>query len=233
VLVYFHGGGWVIGSVRSHDGVCRALAAEVGALVVSVGYRLAPEHRFPAAVEDALAATRWVSENAARLGGDPSRLFVGGDSAGGSLSAVVARELRDRVHFQLLIYPSTDLTRNHASHTLFADGYLLTRAAMDWFCDHYVAAEHYRHPLGSPLHHDDLHGVPPAFIMTAGFDPLRDEGRAYAEKLRAAGVAIEHQLYPGLIHGFFSMAGAIGAARRAFGDAVNALSRAAASPTSW
>jgi len=225
IVVYFHGGGWVIGSIASHDGICRALAAEVGAVVVSVGYRLGPEHRFPAAVDDALLATRWVSEHAAELGGDPSRLAVAGDSAGGNLAATTALQLRDRVRFQLLVYPVTDLTLQHASYRHFAEGFLLTRAAMEWFIAHWVDESQQRNPLASPLFVEDLRGAPPATILTAGFDPLRDEGRAYAARLRDAGVPVDDRLYPSLIHGFFSMAGAIDAAAAAFDDAVAALRR--------
>jgi acetyl esterase len=233
VIVYFHGGGWVIGSLASHDGACRALAAGTNALVVSVDYRLAPEHRYPAAVEDALSATEWVLENAADLGGDPNRVAVAGDSAGGNLAATVALQLRDRICYQLLIYPATDLTRSLPSHGHFRDGFLLTRASMDWFLDQYISQHQLPEPQASPLFVDDLEGAPPAFVMTAGFDPLRDEGRAYAEKLRQAGVAVEDRLYPSLIHGFFSMAGGIRTAGAAFDEAVvavrNALSRAASS----
>jgi acetyl esterase/lipase len=218
VVVYYHGGGWVIGSIASHDGLCRALAADAGALVISVGYRLAPEHRYPAAVEDALAAARWALEESRAWGGDPSRLAVAGDSAGGSLAAQVALELRERVRAQLLVYPLTDLTRNHASHLLFADGFLLTKASLDWFLGHYCTASDHR--AGSPLFVEDLRRAPPAMIMTAGFDPLRDEGRAYAARLREAGVAVEDRLYPTLIHGFFAMLGGVHAARHAYEEAI-------------
>jgi acetyl esterase len=230
VIVYFHGGGWVIGSIASHDRLCRALAEDVGALVVSVGYRLAPEHRYPAAVEDALLATGWALDHAGEHGGDPGRLAVAGDSAGGSLAATVALRMRDRVRLQLLVYPSTDLTCNHASHEHFRDGFLLTKASMEWFLDHYVPADRRREPMGSPLFADDLQGAPPAMVMTAGFDPLRDEGRAYAARLQKAGVAVEDRLYPSLIHGFFSMAGAIPAARAAYDDAVSFLSAGLRAP---
>jgi acetyl esterase len=211
-LVYFHGGGWVIGSIRSHDGVCRALADDTGRLVVSVGYRLGPEHRYPAAIDDALLATRWVLEQH----GGP--VAVAGDSAGGHLAAWVALELRDQVERQLLVYPATDLTRSHASHRQFRDGYLLTQASMDWFLEHWLAPAEYR--AASPLYVENLRGAPTAMVMTAGFDPLRDEGRAYAARLRQAGVAVEDRLFPSLIHGFFSMAGALPAARAAYGEAV-------------
>jgi acetyl esterase len=218
VVVYYHGGGWVIGSIASHDGLCRALCDDVGALVVSVDYRLAPEHRFPAAVDDALKAARWALEEAAAFGGDRARIAVAGDSAGGSLAALTALALRDRLAAQLLIYPSTDLTRNHPSHTLFADGFLLTKAAMDWFLDHYCSAAD--HHAGSPHFVEDLRGAPPALVMTAGFDPLRDEGRAYAARLREAGVTADDRLYPTLIHGFMAMTGGVAAARGAYEDAV-------------
>ena len=212
-LVYFHGGGWVVGSIESHDRVCRALAGRARLIVVSVDYRLAPEHPFPAAPRDAIAATRWVLANAGSLGIDPARVAVGGDSAGGNLSAVVSLQLRDdsaRPAFQLLVYPATDLTRSLPSHAMFRDSYFLSKAAGDWYMHHYLpdrSAE--TDPLGSPLLVGDLSRLPPALVVTAGFDPLRDEGRAYAEKMRAAGVTVEHVCFEGQMHGVLMLGAGI------------------------
>jgi acetyl esterase len=228
VLVYYHGGGFVLGSIASHDSVCRALAVGADALVVSVDYRLAPEHKFPAGVEDAVAAFRWVAREAAgALGGDPRALAVGGDSAGGNLAALVAQQTRGdavRPAFQLLVYPATDLTRSMPSHGYFREGFLLEKSSMDWFVGHYLNEKSEEtDPRGSPMHVKDLAGLPPALVTTAGFDPLRDEGRAYADRMRAAGVPVEYRCYDGLVHGFFSMAGVLDASRRALDDAVAAL----------
>lgn len=212
-LVFFHGGGWVVGSIESHDRLCRALAHRAAIVVVSVDYRLAPEHPFPAAPEDAIAATRWVLENAALLGMDPARVAVGGDSAGGNLSAVVALALRDDVRrpaFQVLIYPATDLTRAMPSHALFGDSFFLSKAAGDWYMGHYlpVSADAMK-PLASPLFASDLSRLPPALVITAGFDPLRDEGKAYADRMREAGVEVEYVFVEGQMHGFLVMGGAL------------------------
>jgi len=206
VLVYFHGGGWVIGDLETHDSTARKLAAASGVTVVSVDYRLAPEDPFPAAVDDCLAAVRWVVDNAGDLDVDPSRLAVGGDSAGGNLAAVAAGRLRDDgvpVAFQLLVYPVTDGTMGLPSYDENAEGYFLTRDTMAWFWDHYVGGEHRTNPLASPLHAPDeaLAGLPPALVITAEFDPLRDEGEAYAARLRDAGVPVESVRYDGLLHG--------------------------------
>ncbi|AKF08347.1 alpha/beta hydrolase [Sandaracinus amylolyticus] len=231
--VYFHGGGWVIGSLESYDAVCRKIATRARCVVISVDYRLAPEHVFPAAALDAIAAFQWVIEHAGELGIDPRRVAVAGDSAGGNLSAIVAREARAlrsasgeprAPAFQLLVYPATDLTRTHESHRLFARGFLLEKDTMDWFLGHY-GVEDERHPLGSPLHADDVRDVAPAYVVTAGFDPLRDEGEAYAKKLGDAGVRVEVRCEQGLVHGFFSMGGVIDAARTAVDRAIDALSR--------
>ncbi len=212
-VVYFHGGGWVGGSIESHDGVCRTLASRAGAVVVSVDYRLAPEHPFPAAPHDAIAATRWVLGNAGLVGIDAGRVAVAGDSAGGNLAAVVCQALRDeaaRPAFQVLVYPATDLTRALPSHAMFASSYFLSRAAGDWYLGHYLRGpEDALDPLGSPLFAKDLSRLPPALVVTAGFDSLRDEGRAYAEKMRAAGVETEYVCIDGQAHGFFSMAGVL------------------------
>lgn len=233
IIVFYHGGGFVLGSLRSHDGECRAIALGTGAMVVAVDYRLAPEHPFPAAVDDALAAYLWVLEKAPSLGGDPGRIAVAGDSAGGNIAAVVARDLRDhprRPVFQCLIYPATDFTRSHPSHRHFREGFFLTEKSIDWFLDSYMPrGADRRHPRASPLFGDSHADLPPALVMTAGFDPLRDEGRAYAEALRAAGVRVEYSCHEGLVHGFFSMSDGIGAARVAFDEIIASL-RAALIP---
>jgi acetyl esterase len=184
-----------------------------GAVVVSVDYRRAPEHPFPSPGEDAIAATRWVLQHARSLGLDPSRVAVGGDSAGGNLAAVVSQALRGeavRPAFQLLVYPATDLTRSHPSHRFFRDGYFLSGASVDWYLQLFAPdpATH-TDPRGSPLHARDLSGLPPALVLTAGFDPLRDEGRAYADKMRDAGVRTEYVCLEGAVHGVLSMAGAL------------------------
>jgi acetyl esterase len=220
-LIYFHGGGFVFGNLDTHDAVSRAIAKESGAIVISVDYRLAPEHKFPAAVNDSHAATAWVAANAARLGIDASRISVGGDSAGGNLATVVAMRCREAggpaLASQLLIYPVTDSsTYETGSHREFADGYFLTTAAMDWFTGHYlVSSEQKRHPEVSPLLAPTLRGLPPALVITAEFDPLRDEGEAYAERLRQAGVPVTVTRYPGMIHGFVSMHGVLTGGRQA------------------
>jgi acetyl esterase len=227
VVVYFHGGGFVIGDIASHDTTCQRLAAGVPALVVSVDYRLAPEHRFPAAVEDCEAATAWASAHAPEFGGDPSRLAVAGDSAGGNLAAVIARRARDaggpNIAFQLLVYPGTDMTRSLPSHTENGTGYLLDSDTMKWFLDNYLADADPRHPDASPLFADDLSGLPPAFVLTAEFDPLRDEGEAYAERLRTAGVPVTTSRYDGMIHGFYGLDSIFDAAKKATAETVVAL----------
>jgi acetyl esterase len=227
ILVHFHGGGFVVGSLDSYDGICRMLAREADAVVVSVDYRLAPEHKFPAAVEDAVAATRWVIANAAALGGDPHVVAVGGDSAGGNLAAVVAQQTRGdavRPMFQLLVYPAVDMTCSMPSHRLFREGYVLTERTIQWYLGNYLNREdEKRDPRASPLFARDLRGLPPAFVLTAGFDPLRDEGRAYAEKLEAAGVPVRLSCVMGSIHGFYSFGGVFAHARRAVDESVIAL----------
>ena len=211
VLVYFHGGGWVLGSIETHDTVCRSLANAADCVVVSADYRLAPEHKFPAAADDCYAATHWVTANAASFNADPERIAVGGDSAGGNLAAVVALMARDRgepaLAYQLLIYPATDYLPDTPSYRENAEGYLLTRDDMVWFWNHYLRDEaDGKNPYASPLRAASLRGLPPALVITAEFDPLRDEGEMYAARLREAGVAADVIRYDGMIHGFVSMA---------------------------
>jgi acetyl esterase len=218
-LVFFHGGGFVIGDLDTHDDLCRWLANGSLCRVVSVDYRLAPEHPFPAAVEDCVAATKWVADHAADLG-ITGAIAVGGDSAGGNLAAVVCQIAKTggpAIAFQLLVYPVTQLGQPEMpSMRENAEGYFLERKSMDWFTRLYCPdAERRSDPRLSPLLAKDLSGLPPAYVVTAGFDPLRDEGIAYAEKLDAAGVPVTQVNYPGMIHGFFSMRGFIPKAREA------------------
>jgi acetyl esterase len=231
VLVYFHGGGWVIGSIDTIDAPCRSLTNRTGCVVVSVEYRLAPEHKFPAAPEDCYAATRYVAENAAAFNADPQRLGIGGDSAGGNLAAAVAIMARDRggppIAFQLLVYPVTNYSFDTASYQENADGYLLTKNGMVWFWDHYLAdAEDGHNQIASPLRALTLEGLPPAFVITCEFDPLRDEGEAYAARLRESGVQVEAKRYDGLIHGAFQMAGVLNRTNEMMDDAAAQLRRA-------
>ncbi|MGD9892048.1 MAG: alpha/beta hydrolase [Dehalococcoidia bacterium] len=231
ILVYFHGGGWVIGAIDTIDAPCRALANRAGCVVVSVDYRLAPEHKFPAAPEDCYAATRYVAENAAAYNADPQRLAIGGDSAGGNLAAAVALMARDRggppIAFQLLIYPVTDHTFDTTSYQDNADGYLLTKNGMVWFWDHYLtSAEDGHDQYASPLRALSLKDLPPAFVQTCEFDPLRDEGEAYANRLREEGVQVESKRYDGLIHGSFQMAGVLDRGNEMLNDAAAQLRRA-------
>ena len=231
VLVYFHGGGWVVGNLESHDHLCRYLAAQSGVVVVAVDYRLAPEHKFPAAYEDCLAATRWVAANAAELGLDARRIAVGGDSAGGSLAAACALAVRDEgwpmLRLQLLLYPSTNFTADTASMRDNGTGYLLTRAAMEQFIDWYLPSRIARtDPRTSPQLAPDHSGVAPAFIARAEFDPLRDEAHVYADTLERAGVAVESQCYAGMVHGFMRMGGRVDKALIALDDAAAALRKA-------
>ena len=210
VLVYYHGGGWVIGDLDTHDTLCRELATGAGCAVVSVDYRMAPEQRFPAAVDDCIGATYWVREHAGELKLDAARLAVGGDSAGGNLAAVVAITARDRgdlaIAFQLLIYPATDQHRSHPSHAENGQGYLLTSDTMAYFTGHYLPDRaQYDDWRASPLLHPDLSNLPPALVLTAGFDPLRDEGRAYAERLTASGSRASYVCFDREIHGFILM----------------------------
>jgi acetyl esterase len=229
--VYFHGGGWVIGDLETHDVLCRQLTAASGASVISVDYRLAPEHKFPAAAEDAWAATRWVVAHAAELGLDAGRLAVGGDSAGANLATVVALMARDAggpaIKLQVLIYPVTDVMRETRSYADFAEGYMLTRDSMRWFIAHYLSSrDAARDWRVSPLRAPSLAGLPPALIVTAGFDPLRDEGEIYANRLRDAGVMVDHVCYGGMVHGFLGMGKLLDTAMRAVAHIGGSLQQA-------
>lgn len=208
-LVWFHGGGWVIGSLDGSDFGCRIMANASGCTVISVDYRLAPEYKFPTAVDDCLAVTKWVAENGPELGVDGARIAVGGDSAGGNLAAVVSQLARDgggpAIAFQALVYPVTNYDFSTASYRDNAEGYLLERDSMEWFWGHYLRSDaDGASTKASPLRHTNLAGLPPAIVLTAEFDPLRDEGEAYAERMRAAGVPVEARRYDGQIHGFFA-----------------------------
>lgn len=232
VLVYFHGGGWVIGSLETHDHLCRALARAAGCAVVSVDYRLAPEHPYPAAVDDCLAAVRAVVEHAAMLGVDPERVAVAGDSAGGNLAAVVSLLARDAggptLCAQVLIYPVTDFAFDTVSYRENGEGHLLTRASMEWFSGHYLGPtlERATEPAAAPLRASDLAGLPPALVITAEFDPLRDEGEAYAERLRSAGVPARSTCYPGAIHDFVRLSFVLDQGKQAVGEIAGALREA-------
>jgi acetyl esterase len=227
LVVYFHGGGWVLGSLESHEQPCRFLARTGGVRVLSVDYRLAPEAKFPAAVDDALAAFEWAREHARELGADSARVAVGGDSAGGHLSAVVAQLADPKPAATLLIYPVCDLSTKRESYRLFGDGFLLTEASMDWYRGHYLPDEAAaRDPRASPLLAEDLRGLPRTYLAAAGFDPLRDEALAYGERLREAGVELELALHEGAIHGFANMVGvgrASAAAMRGAAETLKAL----------
>jgi acetyl esterase len=235
-LVFFHGGGWVIGDLETHDVLCRQITAGAGISVVNVDYRLAPEHKFPAAVDDAWATTRWVAAHARELGIDAARLAVGGDSAGGNLAAVVAILARDlggpSLTLQVLTYPVTDVASESASYAEFADGFMLTRDSMRWFIANYLPNE--QDALDwrvSPLRAASLAGVAPALIVTAGFDPLRDEGDAYARRLREAGVRVDTICYGGMIHGFAPMGRLIDTGNRAVAHTAASLRQAFALPS--
>jgi acetyl esterase len=221
LLVYYHGGGFTYGDLETHDGVCRILCRHAGAHVLAVDYRLAPEHPFPAAVEDARSALHWAFAHAAQLGADPGRVGVGGDSAGGNLAAVVAqlaaRDGGPAPVLQLLIYPATDFSQRRRSRDLFGEGFLLTNSEMDWFDANYLGPERAgaRDPRASPLLAEDLSGLAPAYVVTAAFDPLRDEGEEYAAALRAAGTPVALRRFPGFIHAFIAGAGVSRSARDA------------------
>ena len=222
IVAYLHGGGWTVGSIASFDAVTRTLAAASGALVVSIGYRLAPERTFPVPVDEAVAALHWLAENAATLGGDGSRLAVAGDSAGANLAAVAARRLRDEggppLRMQALVYPVCDAALDTRSAERFAEGFGFTAEAMRRFWELYLGGADGADPDASPLRADDLRGLPPAFVATAAADVLRDEGEAYGHALRAAGVRATIRRYPGTVHGFWRWLARTGAARRAVGE---------------
>jgi acetyl esterase len=228
MLVYFHGGGWVIGSLDTHDNSCRTLANSTGAIVVSIDYRLAPEHKFPAPLEDCYAAASWVVANAASLGGDAERVAIGGDSAGGNLTAAVALMARDkggpRFTHQLLVYPVTDAACDTRSYVENAEGYFLTKVSMLWFWNHYLRERlDGENPYASPLRAEDLKGLPPATVLTAEYDPLRDEGEQYGARLKEAGVPTRITRYDGMIHGFFGMGDVLPQAKDAMREAAAAL----------
>jgi len=226
VLLYIHGGGWVVCSLDTHDRECRTLARGAGCLVVSVDYRLAPEHKFPAAVDDCLAALRWVLAHAAEIGGDPRRVAIGGDSAGGNLAAAITILARDQglgpLAGQLLIYPVTDhYDPGTPSYREFGEGCGLTRDSMIWFWDHYLSHPGAAgDPRAAPLRAPDLRGLPPAFVLTAEYDVLRDEGERYAERLRAAGLPTRLKRYDGAIHGFVNMSAVVDLGRLGLADSI-------------
>jgi acetyl esterase len=230
-LIYLHGGGWVIGDLESHDQVCRALANAASCIVVAIDYRLAPEHKFPAAAEDAIAAVAWIAANAGQLGIDAARLAIGGDSAGGNLAAVAAIDARDRggprIALQFLVYPATDMSRDWPSAERHAEQLPLTRAAMRWFIAHYLHSPADKADWrASPLRAASLKDLPPTLIVTAGFDPLCDEGQAYAEALSRAGVPVVHELFAGQVHGFLTMGRIVADCQRLIAMAAVALRRA-------
>ncbi|MCW2932459.1 MAG: alpha/beta hydrolase [Actinomycetia bacterium] len=228
VLVYFFGGGWSLGTLDTCDAICRMLTNAAGCVTVSVGYRLAPEHKFPAAVEDCYAGAAWAASHAEELGGDPARLAVGGDSSGGNLAAAVALMARDRggpaIAHQLLVYPNTDYQARTPSMRDISDEYFFNPASVRWYWGLYLATPaDGANPLASPLRADDLSGLPAATVITAEHDPLRDEGELYAKKLEEAGVPAKTLRYDGMIHGFFTMVGALHTARAAVLDAAEQL----------
>ena len=226
-LLYFFGGGWVLGTIDTADGVSRSLANSSGALVVVPGYRLAPEHPFPAAIDDCYAALRWVAGHAAEIGADPARLAVGGDSAGGNLAAAVALRARadgPALAGQLLVYPNTDQLADDESMRAADDPFLFNRRSVAWYREHYLASPaDAANPLASPLRAESLAGLPPALVITAEYDPLRDQGEAYARRLADDGVPVELRRYQGMVHGFFTMAGTVAASRAAIAQAASRL----------
>jgi acetyl esterase len=234
LLVHYHGGGWVIGDLETADDPARFLAAHAGVDVLSIDYRLAPEHRFPAAIDDAWAAYAWAAANTERLAADPTRIAVGGDSAGGNLAAAVCLLARDEgappPAMQLLIYPVTEAGIDTASRRLFGEGFLLTRRDMDYFEDRYLGSDaDAADPRVSPLRADDLSGLPPAYVATAGFDPLRDEAETYALRMREAGVRVALRRHPGLVHTFANLTAICPSARQAMLEAAGALQMGLAS----
>ncbi len=231
VLIYFHGGGWCFGDLDTHDHICRWLCANSGVLVVSIDYRLGPEHKFPAAVDDAIIATRWVYENAGQLGADAQKLCVGGDSAGANLATVSALHARDnngpKIIFQLLIYPATDMSMTFPSHTKYGDAYRLTRPLMIWSSLNYLRdGKDILDPRASPLLAESHADLPEALVITAGFDPLLDEGKAYAEKLSRSNVTVQYRCYEDMIHGFIGMTGSVDAAKDALKLAGESIKKA-------
>ena len=229
-FVFFHGGGWVVGDLDTHDVVCRQIARDAGVVVIAVDYRLAPEHPFPAASDDAWSATTWIAAHADELGIDAARMAVGGDSAGGGLAAVVALMARDsrklRLAFQVLVYPVVDLRAESVSYSKYAEGFLLTRAAMKWYITQYAPTPQAVNDWhASPLLAPWVHGVAPALIITAELDPLIDEGEAYARRLRGARVPVDYQVVPGMVHGFLTMGGKVDAANHSIDVIASALRR--------
>lgn len=231
VAVYYHGGGWVTGNLDTHDGSSRGLCNTGRCVIVSVDYRLAPEHKFPAAAEDAYAAAKWAVDHTLEIGGRPSRVAIAGESAGGNLAAAVCLMAKDRggppLLFQVLIYPVMDYGSNTPSYRENAEGYFLTRSSMDWYWGHYLKApEDGSDPYASPLKAKDLAGLPPALVITAEYDPLRDEGEAYASRLKDAGVPAACSRYAGMMHGFFNQPNDMDDARKAYAEAGAALRKA-------
>jgi len=231
ILAWFHGGGWVIGDLDSADSTARHLAVGAGCVVVSVDYRLAPETKFPGAADDCYAATQWVVQHASQLNGDPGRLAVGGDSAGGNLAAAVALMARDRrgpsIAFQLLVYPVTHCNYTTNSYQAYAEGHMLTRDGMRWYWDHYLKdAADASDPYAAPFVAQNLSGLPPALVITAECDPLCDEGAAYAQRLKEAGVPTTYSCYDGMIHGFFGMPAVLDKGKQAVAEASAALKKA-------
>ncbi len=231
VLVWFHGGGWVVGDLDSADGTARHLTVGAGCVTVSVDYRLAPETKFPGPADDCYDATVWAAQHAAQINGDPSRIAVGGDSAGSNLAAAVSLMARDRggpaLTFQLLVYPVTERNFTTVSYQQNAEGYLLSRAGMEWYWDHYLDdAAQALNPYAAPLQAKDFSNLPAALVITAEFDPLCDEGEAYAQRLQAAGVATTCSRYDGMIHGFFGMSAVLDKGKQAIDQAAAALRKA-------
>ncbi|HUF22445.1 MAG TPA: alpha/beta hydrolase, partial [Burkholderiales bacterium] len=231
ILVWYHGGGFVIGNLDTHDSVCRLLANQADCLVVSIDYRLAPEHKFPAAVEDCEAALKWIAQHAPELHGDATRIAVGGDSAGANLATVVALLARDagypKLAFQLLLYPCVAPEPETPSHHKFAEGYVLTRKTITWFFKQYLRSRKDENDFRfAPLIADDLSGLPPTLVLVAGYDPLRDEGVDYAKRLIEAGNRVRLSNYEGMVHGFYLMGGAVDAARTAVAESAEMLKAA-------